>query len=157
MFQLRYALFVALFVLAGCAEERGAINRVQSNALAKEFFVGAIADPSDDPEFYMRVSVVEVAYGANSDGLITSTDGQPTVRVRWEISENLLFARLTYELVEDSDGKGARRTPDGQIVAAFAIQKHFDIRHAYNESTGEELNVIEENDTDRPWYEREFF
>src|SRR5262245_44956421 len=46
--------FVAVALSAGCVEERVPISRVQANALAKSFFVGDIADPGDDPEFYMR-------------------------------------------------------------------------------------------------------
>jgi hypothetical protein len=145
-------------MVTGCAEERDSINRVQADAMAKAFFVGEkLHEASDDPEFFMRVTVVDVAFGANSDGLITSTDGQPTVRIRWEITEDLLVARLTYELIEDSDFKGAKAISDGQIVAAFTIEKHFDIRHDYNPSTGEEYNVIVENDSDRPWSERNYF
>ncbi|NUO53855.1 MAG: hypothetical protein HOV80_33850, partial [Polyangiaceae bacterium] len=150
-------VLAVLFALAGCAEEREPINRVQPNALSKEFFVGIIDDPSDDPEFYMRTTVVDVAAGAGADGLFTSSDAQPVTRIRWEITESLLVARLTYELVEQTDGKGARRTPDGQIVAAFTIQSHFDIQRDYNPSTGEETNVIVENNTDRPWNRRKYF
>lgn len=141
----------------GCSEERAPINRVQSNALDKAFFVEKIADPSDDPEFYMHVTVVDVDFGAGGDGLFTNSDAQPTMRIRWEITEELLIARLTYERIDDSDGKGVRRTPDGQAVAAYEIDKHFDIKREYNESTGEELNIIAENDEDRPWYERQYF
>ena len=144
-------------LLAGCAEERDPINQVQANALAKSFFVGELAKPEDDPEFYMRVTVVDVDSGAGSDGLFTNSDAQPTMRVRWEITENLLLARLTYERIDNTDGKGVRRTPDGQAVAAYTIESHFDIKRSYNESTGEELNVIVENDTDRPWFRREHF
>ncbi len=141
----------------GCSMERPPIGRVQANALAKTFFVGELRNAEDDPEFYMHVSVVDVMYGANSDGLITSADGQAMTRVRWEITEKSLVARLRYELVQDTDKKGLKATPDGQIVAAFTIEKHFDIRTDYNPSTGEELNVIVENDTDKPWYDREYF
>ena len=42
-------------------------------------------------------------------------------------------------------------------MASYSIQSHFDIRRSYNPSTGEELNVVEENGSDRPWYEREYF
>ncbi len=147
----------SLFAL-GCAEERLPINRVQANALAKEFFVGAdIAAPDDDPEFFMRVTVVDAAAGAGNDGLFTNSDAQPTTRVRWEITEDLLLARLTYELVDGTDGKGVRRSPDGQIAAAYKILKHFDIRREYLADTGEELNVIVENDSDRAWHERAYF
>jgi hypothetical protein len=148
--------FLALLVV-GCAEERDPINRVQAGAMAKSFFVGVLHDAADDPEFFMRTTVVDVAYGAGSDGLITSTDAQPTTRIRWEITENVLIARLTYERIDNSGEPGAKPTTEGQIVAGFPIDKHFDIRRDYNPSTGEELNVIVENSTDRPWYDREYF
>ena len=45
---------------------------------------------------------------------------------------------------------------DGTIVAAFAITSHFDIRRQYNPATGEESNVVEENQSDRTWDQREF-
>ena len=153
------ALVACLVVgaLVGCAEEREAINRVQANALAKTFFVGAdISSPDDDPEFYMRTTVIDVSSGSNAGGLFTHSDSQPSVRIRWEITEDVLLARLTYELIDGSDGKGTRRVPDGQIVAAYAIDKHFDIQHDYNPATGEELNVIVENDVDKPWYQRTY-
>ncbi len=95
--------------------------------------------------------------GAGNDGLFTNSDAQPTVRVRFEITEDLLLARLTYERIDNTDGKGVRRTPDGQIVAAYRIESHFDIKRDYNPQTGEELNVVVENTTDRPWYERTHF
>jgi hypothetical protein len=150
-------LSLALILATACAEERSPINRVQADALAKSFFVGALDDPDDDPEFFHRVTVVDTAHGAGSDGLFTNSDAQPTTRVRFEITEDVLLARLTYERIADTDGTGLRRTADGQVVAAYAIRKHFDIRHEYNPSTGEELNVIVENDSDRPWYERAHF
>lgn len=143
----------------GCAEEREPINRVQANALAKSFFVGdRLQDTSDDPEFWTQATLVDVGYGANQDGLFTSTYAQPTSRIKWVVTEDLLLGRLTYERIEESDGKGAgATTDDGIIVVAFRIQSHFDIRRAYNPSTGEEQNIIEENTSDRPWYEREYF
>ncbi len=154
----------------GCAQERGAINQVQANALSKHFFVGAnLTDPSDDPEFYMRNTVIDVPFGANngaalpppgnntSSGLFTATYAQPLTRIKWEISENVLIARLTYELVSTSDYHGARTTNNGQVVAMFNITSQFDIRRSYNPQTGEETNVITENTTDRPWYQREYF
>src|SRR5436190_3354653 len=128
---LALSVLVITLVSNGCAEERAPINRVQADALAKSFFVGALEDPADDPEFYMRTTVVDVDSGAGSDGLFTSSDAQPTVRIRWEITEKLLVARLTYELVQDTDYKGVRRTPDGQAVAAFVIEKHFDVKRDY--------------------------
>ena len=41
-------------------------------------------------------------------------------------------------------------------MAQFNISSHFDIIRDYNTQTGEQLNVIVENTTDRPWYERQY-
>jgi hypothetical protein len=156
----------------GCAQERPPINQVQPNALSKHFFVGAdLSDTSDDPEFYMRNTVIDVPYGAAQDGLFTASYAQPLSRVRWEVQENALVARLTYDRVQNTgnqaaaaqmagdlqpNGMGARRVDNGQVVAMFAISSHFDIRRSYNPQTGEEYNVIVENASDRPWYQREY-
>ncbi|HEY0869068.1 MAG TPA: hypothetical protein VGD55_01615, partial [Acidothermaceae bacterium] len=78
-------------------------------------------------------------------------------RIKWQVTESTLIARETYELVQDSDYNGARTTDTGQVVAMFAITSHFDIKRSYNPQTGEENNLITENVTDRPWYEREYF
>ncbi|WP_437808198.1 hypothetical protein [Sorangium sp. So ce1078] len=156
---------VALSVVgAGCAEERPSIRKVQSDALAKSFFVGgSLDDIADDPEFYMRGTVIDVGYGAAQDGLFTSTYAQPVSRIKWEITEHQINARLAYERIEGTDGKGnnyngltKKTTNDGQIVASYAIESHFDIRRDYNPATGEESNVIVENTTDKLWYDREY-
>ena len=149
----------ALFVLlaSSCASERAPINRVQPNALEKSFFVGkSLADPSDNPEFYYRPTIVDVDYGAGQQGLFTASYAQTLARVNFEITEDLLVARLTYERVADTSGKGTPSDNSGQIVAAFKILSHFDVRRAYNPQTGENLNIVEENTSDRPWYDREF-
>ncbi len=153
------ALFGAVvWASAGCAQERDPINQVQPNALSKHFFVGAsLSDSSDDPEFYMRNTVIDVPYGnGGGDGLFTASYAQPLTRIKWEITENDLIARETYERIQDSDHNGTKTSNNGQVVAMFAISSHFDIRRSYNPSTGEELNVVTENTTDRPWNEREY-
>ncbi len=143
----------------GCAEERPPINQVQANALAKSFFVGAdLQSAADDPEFWAQGTLVDVGYGAAQDGLFTSTYAQPLSRIKWEITEDMLIGRITYERINDSDGKGkGAQSMDGQIAYMYPIMTHFDIRRAYNPGTGEELNVVTENMSDRPWYEREYF
>jgi hypothetical protein len=172
---LAAAALLSVVAGQGCAEERDPINQVQIGAMPKSFFVGAkLDDASDDPEFYFRTTVVDVSAGAGSDSLFTSSDSQPTVRIRWEVTETKLIGRLSYELIAGTDLKGtngpprddeprgtngkapARTTTDGQIVASFAIQKHFDIRRSYNPETGEETNRIVENAEDRPWTQREY-
>ncbi|MBN2362073.1 MAG: hypothetical protein JXR83_21660, partial [Deltaproteobacteria bacterium] len=155
---------VLALCLVGCAEERPPINRVQPDALPKSFFVGDdLQGIGDDPEFYMRGTLIDVGFGASQDGLFTSTYGQPVSRVKWEITEKFLNARLAYERVVGTDNKGnpieglqQKTSNDGQVVASYAIEKHFDIARQYNSTTGEQLNIIEENDVDRPWYERAY-
>lgn len=144
---------------SGCAEERAPINKVQANALAKSFFVGAdLKGSADDPEFYFQTTLVDVGYGAAQDGLFTSTYAQPLSRIKWQVTEDLLLARITYERVSDSDGKGAGPSAnDGVIAAAYKIKGHFDIRRDYNPATGEESNIIVENSSDRTWDQREYF
>lgn len=143
----------------GCAEEREPINRVQPNALQKSFFVGAdLQSPDDDPEFWSRPMVVDVGYGAAQDGLFSASYGQAEMtRIKWQITEDLLLGRITYERIDDTDGKGVGgKAKEGVIAVAFKITSHFDIRREYNPTTGEELNIIGENTTDRAWNEREY-
>ncbi|MDI3283329.1 hypothetical protein [Polyangium sp. 15x6] len=162
--RIRVAFVATLGLLAGgalgCAEERDPINRVQANALAKSFFVGEdLHSDADNPEFWSQGTVVDVGYGAAQDGLFTSTYAQPVARLKWQITEDLLIGRLSYERIQDSDGKKGvgPSTDQGVIVVAYPIQSHFDIRYEYNPTTGEELNVLVENGSDRPWYDREYF
>ena len=145
-------------VLMGCAEERAPISRVQADALDKAFFVGDdLASTADDPEFYTRTTVVDVGYGTSDGGLFTASAAGQVARIKWEITQDMLLGRLTHELIDGADGHGAPLANSGQVVAAFAIKSQFDIKRSYNPSTGEESNVIEENGSDRPWYERRFF
>jgi hypothetical protein len=153
---------LAVTLLASCAQERAPINRVQPDALDKAFFVGKLDDDSDDPEFYKRGTIINVDYGASQDGLFTATYGQPLSRIRWEITENALNARLSYERIAGTDSTGTSTngaglpTTAGQIVASYTITSHFDIKRDYNPQTGEPLNIVVENTTDRPWYARQF-
>lgn len=144
--------------LAGCAQQQAPINRVQPNYYDKAFFVGAdFEGTADDPEFYSQQTLVDVGFGAGQDGLFTSTYAQPLSRVKWQVTENLLIARLAYERVQGSDGKGlGKAVNDGIVVAAYPITRHFDIARQYNPSTGEQINVIEENAIDRPWFQRQY-
>lgn len=154
------ALAAGTVVLAsGCGDEREPINRVQPDVMDKSFFLGKdLQDPSDDPEFYSQATLIDVDYGAAQSGLFTSTYAQPLSRIRWVVQEDELIGRLTYERIEGTDGRGTRRLgqADGTIVAIYKILKHFDIQKEYNPTTGEELNIIGENTTDRPWYERQY-
>ncbi|MEM8606833.1 MAG: hypothetical protein AAGF92_06995 [Myxococcota bacterium] len=151
-------LVVALaFLSQSCGNERAPVDRVGTNAVQKSFF--------ENSSWYFSRTVIDVDY---EGGLLGSFPGDAALdfqgsdlasipRIRWVIEEETLFAFRDYELVEGANpGSPEPGSMLGQPVAAFEIEKHFDIRRAYNDATGEELNIIEENDTDRPWFEREF-
>lgn len=143
-------------VIGGCAQEREPIIRVQPYALEKKFFVGdKILDRSDDPEFYVRGSSIDLGYEPNQ--FMFTSMPTPVHRIKWEITEDRLIARLSYQRIPGADQNiGTTPGKEGQAMMAFPITSHFDIRRSYNPSTGEEQNVIEENSNDRPWYEREY-
>ena len=153
-------LLIAAVLFGACADERDPIDRVQPYALPKTFFIGEdFQSADDDPEFWSQNTMIDVGYGAAQSGLFTSTYVHPMSRLKWQITEDLLIGRASYERIDYSDGKGyatGLETQDGIIAAVFPIVSHFDIVNSYNPTTGEKLNVIEENTYDRPWYEREY-
>lgn len=161
----RRILGLGLLALAvvGCATERPTRSFVQPNYLSKDMFAG---------EWYYRQTVVDVpaTHSILFGGYTFNME-----KVRWEVQENWLVAYRSYELVPgsarqaDQENKGVSATryaPNEQEgrnpgfkeapIAAFPISKHFDIFRQYNSTTGEEINVLEENDRDRPWYERKY-
>jgi hypothetical protein len=142
-----------LLVASGCAEDQTPRSYVQANAVEKSLFEG---------EWYYRTCVIRTDYesgdmafpGDCSADWINYAGGVSIPRIRWLIDQNYLVAIRSYEFVE---GANVEWNPIlGEPVLAFAIQSHFDIRRDYNPLTGEEVNVIVENDVDRHWWEREF-
>ncbi len=152
-------LAITMALAGGCAQERSPINQVQADALDKTFFVGPnLADTSNEPEFYWRNFVVDTSV---SQSLVGVGSWGHVDRVKWEITEHALIARKAYEIAPGADNNGVpanqlSKTNNGTVVATYAISSHFDIKHAYNPQTGEDLNLIVENTTDRPWYERQY-
>ncbi len=135
-------------VLPGCNEAAPTVDRVQPGALNKADFLGST--------FYMRQTVIDTPY---SVAFTFVGEQGPLEKINWEIQENFLLARRSYEWIANSEGEGLTgpSTEGNAPVAIFAIKSHFDIRRDYNPTTGEELNVVEENEIDRPWYQRQFF
>ena len=151
----RSSFIIGFFTLAlagsmltsGCAEPREPIDRVQPNVVRKATMNG---------EWYYQRTVVDVP-AANGFTFVGNTDHGGLQKIKFDIQEKWLFVRRNVELIDGADDKAAKGEDyEGEVVGAFAITKHFDIRRAYNPTTGEELNVVEENASDRPWYEREF-
>jgi len=139
--------------VGACAEERDPIDRTQPGILPKTFFVGKdLRSPTDDPEFRVKAFTVgsTVSQSTQTIGEFTAVD-----RIKWEITEDLLIGRRSYQEVAGADNRAQKKT-DGTVVAAYKILSHFDVRREYNPTTGEESNVIVENSSDRPWTDREF-
>ena len=137
---------MAVIASPGCGDPRAPINQIQPGAIEKTVFAG---------EWYFQQTVIDSPYRA---GFTFVGEQGRLERVRWEIQETFLLARRTYEWIDGAEpaGIGGNQVQQGSVVAAYRIQSHFDIRRQYNPVTGEELNVVSENTTDRPWYERQF-
>jgi hypothetical protein len=135
------ALLTALLALGTACGEAIDINRVAPNAVKKTQF---------DGEWFYRQVVVDKQY--HTAGSFVGVEGG-LERIKWEVTENLLIGYRSYERVP-----GADPTNPGEqnVLITFPITSHFDIRRQYNATNGVESNVIEENDYDRPWFEREF-
>ncbi len=135
----------ASLTLAACAGEVTDVDRTQPNRVKKSDLSG---------EWYYRPVVTEVQY--NQGVLFEGLEGDMD-RVRWEIRELELVAYRSWELLEGAEeGNLSVDGFKGPPVAVFAITSHFDITREYNRATGEQSNVLVENTTDRPWYERDY-
>lgn len=140
-----FATSLVLAVAAGCAPSVGTIDRTQPNGIAKSQFSGL---------WYTKSTIIDAEPGASSavDGYSSDLD-----KIRWEIREDLLVGYRSYEFIPYAEGLTDQgRDFFGAPVVAYPIISHFDIQRQYNTTTGVQSNVIVENTTDRPWYEREY-
>lgn len=156
---LSWTSIAALAGLLACGDAQAPVNQVGVNVVDKGLFTGSW--------YYSRV-VIDVDYEAAGIGTypgdaaidFVGSDLGAMPRVRWVIDEDMIYAYRDYEIIEGINPTGdAAGTPGEAIthpVAAFTVESHFDIRRTYNSLTGEEQNVLVENDTDRRWYERQF-
>lgn len=135
---------LALLVAAGCSPSITSIDRTQPNAISKSQFEGI---------WYTRAMVIEGdPEGPAVEGITSNME-----KIRWDITENMLIAYRSYEFVPYAEGlTDEGRDFFGSPIAAYTIQSHFDIQRDYNRTTGVDSNVLVENTTDRPWYERQY-
>jgi hypothetical protein len=131
---------------AGCAQEVGEIDRTQPNRLQSSVFEG---------DWYLGRTVIDVPYTTTFTFIGESAELE---RIRWDVQEELLIAYRVYDRVDGTDKsvQYSEAPYQGAPIVAFQIKKHFDIQREYNSATGEESNVLVENDSDRPWYERDY-
>ncbi len=140
------ALTLVATAIAACDGNVKDIDRTQANKVEKSIFDGV---------WYYMPSVVETQY--NQGILFEGVQGDGD-KVRWEIQENQLIAYRVYAYLQNQEqsNNGAGNDFKGSPVAAFRISSHFDVRREYNPATGDQNNVLVENTTDRPWFEREW-
>ncbi len=139
-------LSLLLVVGTGCLGVSD-IDRTQPNKLDKSLLAG---------EWLFQQTVIDAPY--TTGFTFIGEQSESAERVSWDIQETFLVGYRSYDIV---DGGGVATSVDGTaggrgVLAVFPILSHFDITRAYNPSTGEQTNVIEENSTDRPWYERRY-
>jgi hypothetical protein len=137
------ALAVAA-VAAGCSGGQGDVNRVQPNYYPKSQFQG---------EWYYRDTVIDVPF---ESAILFEGYSGALEKIRWEVQEKALIAYRVNPHVLGADGATDTGKPEFEPVAAWAISSHFDIVRDYNPATGEQTNVLVENTSDRPWWEREY-
>ncbi len=99
----------------------------------------------------------EVVINSNSDGVragqledVPSANPGQTAGVTADRAATGELDKQNDEYADDE------KFPCRHPIASFAIQGHFDIQRNYNSATGEQSNVIDENASDRPWYQRQF-
>ncbi len=137
-------LLSIILICGGCAADVIDIDRTQANRTKKSLFNG---------EWFYRATVIEAPYnqGFVFEGLQGSMD-----RVRWEIRKTQLVAFRSYEVFMDAEQGNGSVQFNGAPVAVFNITSHFDVFRNYNTATGEQSNVLDEDTTTNPWFERKY-
>ncbi|MDF1563802.1 MAG: zinc-dependent metalloprotease [Deltaproteobacteria bacterium] len=105
-----------------------------------------------DDDWYMLSTVIDSPYEA---GFTFPGEAGEMEKIRWVIEQDYLYAFRTHEFVRDSEFADSRENFLGEPVAAYRIEKHFDVWKQYNSVTGEEMPVLYEA-MERPWWEREW-
>lgn len=150
-------------VLTGCAEKVGDIDRTQPNLLDRAIFDGT---------WYIKQTVTDVPPTSRSGAFIGA--GGEMEMIRWEFTQDFLVAYRSYELVPgsntnaDAEGSDVGETPvkegheEGRNqgfkenpIMAYPVE-YVDVVRQYNPRTGEQTNVIAENNFDREWHERKY-
>ncbi len=155
----RVLLAATAAVLAAACGAPELIDRTQPNYMKKSDLL--------DGTWYIQDTVVD-APKTPSGSTIVGWSGKME-KIRWEMQEKLLVGYRSYEIVPGADPRVDRekskignvvfqdgRPYKGNPVFAYKIQSHFDRQRQYNASTGEQTNVLVEDTSDRPWYEREY-
>jgi len=175
---------LTLMLFTSCATDVGTIDRTQNDKLEKSLFAGVwylnqtIIDTPYNAGFTF---VGEMNFGQTGKVIF---DMQEDLLMVYPVNEYVEGAEKDFRseqifkywdemcTSDDSeeyqclDGIDNLGDPDktccfvdmylGQPVAAFEIVSHFDVQRQYNAQTGEQSNVLEENTTDRKWWQRDY-
>lgn len=144
-----------VLALAACQSTRPDRDYVQTNIVDKDLFQG---------EWYYIRTVVDHDYESWWMGYYGTFRGDQSSgvelwnveRIRWVVDENYLYAHRADPLVTGADEDEFEPDYRSGVVAAFPIEAHMDIIRSYNSVTGEKLNVVKEDQNERPWYERKY-
>ncbi|MCK6545664.1 zinc-dependent metalloprotease [Myxococcota bacterium] len=132
-----------------CGPRADDINQVQPGYVKKAIF-------QQDSEWYYRRTV---AKSETTNQYVIEGHGDIGLdRVKWRVEEKLLIAYKPYEAIPGTQNAEYEGKTDfeGTVLAEFPIVSHFDIKRNYDPTTGQESNIIGENTSDRPWYERDY-
>lgn len=168
---LGLSLLVLSAGVLGCVEDVGLIDRTQPNKVPKAQFQGV---------WYNIQTVVDIP-AQSGFTFIGETYTGPSLssasKVIFDIQEKHLLVYPIVEFVEGAekpyvvkrqirnywktDQKGelvdeVMELYTGQPIASFKILSHFDVQRQYSAATGDENNVVEENTTDRKWWQRKY-
>ena len=141
----------------------GDVDRTNPDKVLKSTFFNDDGTPAS---YYFRQTVIDVPA---TSGVTFIGEQSDTELVVFEITEDYLYARRAYGFLQNDSAEGAvdgnqgdgyvrpgTGTYDGAPIAAFRIQSHFDVKRQYNPQTGEQTNVLYEDSSDRPWYQRDY-
>lgn len=144
---LRRSLLLCLMLSVGCAERVKDIDRTLGNLIEKAHLSG---------DWYMLQTVTDVP---TTSWFTFIGETSRMERVRWVVQRNLLVAYRAYPRIRGGDAPTTNPGAPNEVdnpVAAYPILAHVDIRRDYNAQTGEQSNVLGENQMDRLWHERDY-
>lgn len=180
---MKLLLMAIATMMVSCAQDVGTVDRTQPNALRKTMFDGEwyMRQTVVEVPYQVDYTFIGEHPWPNTADLV-QWDVQEGYLIAYRTYEHnpgseayihKLNSKLeTYGTVcsKDDDIKvlgynqdcpegyelQSKKAFQGTPVAAYRISKHFDIKRTYNSSTGEQSNVIVENSSDRPWYDRDY-
>jgi hypothetical protein len=167
-----FFMCLCLIVLTACAQDTGLIDRTQVNRLAKADLGGV----------WYEFQVVSSMPSSAAFGFVGQSNfGGKTGKVVFDVQENFVVVYPYAESVLGADAAWNKRkirkywdesvrnragsavldsdfveVVVGNPIEMYPIISHFDIKRDYAPSTGAQSNVLVENTTDRPWWQRDY-